>query len=28
MPNRPDVMEKLVSLWKRGGFIFQSYEIY
>src|SRR5215207_6630199 len=28
MPNRPDVMEKLVSLCKRRGFIFQSSEIY
>src|SRR3954466_4317886 len=28
MPNYPDVMEKLVSLAKRRGFIFQSSEIY
>jgi glycyl-tRNA synthetase len=28
MPNRPDVMDKLVSLCKRRGFIFQSSEIY
>ena len=28
MPNQPDVMEKLVSLCKRRGFIFQSSEIY
>ena len=28
MPNQPDVMEKLVSLAKRRGFIFQSSEIY
>jgi glycyl-tRNA synthetase len=28
MPNQPDVMEKLVSLSKRRGFIFQSSEIY
>ena len=28
MPNRPDVMDKLVSLAKRRGFIFQSSEIY
>src|SRR5712672_1424549 len=28
MPNHPDVMEKLVSLAKRRGFIFQSSEIY
>src|SRR6266542_5196748 len=28
MPNRPDVMEKLVSLCKRRGFVFQSSEIY
>jgi glycyl-tRNA synthetase len=28
MPNHPDVMEKLVSLCKRRGFIFQSSEIY
>ncbi|MDO8500674.1 MAG: glycine--tRNA ligase [Gemmatimonadaceae bacterium] len=28
MPNKPDVMEKLVSLCKRRGFIFQSSEIY
>src|SRR5829696_10281455 len=28
MPNLPDVMEKLVSLCKRRGFIFQSSEIY
>src|ERR1700741_4397499 len=28
MPNRPDVLEKLVSLCKRRGFIFQSSEIY
>ena len=28
MPNPPDVMEKLVSLCKRRGFIFQSSEIY
>src|SRR6476469_548447 len=28
MPNYPDVMEKLVSLCKRRGFIFQSSEIY
>ena len=28
MPNHPDVMEKLVSLSKRRGFIFQSSEIY
>src|SRR5438105_1835090 len=28
MPPRPDVMEKLVSLCKRRGFIFQSSEIY
>src|SRR3979411_1806577 len=28
MPNHPDVMEKLVSLAKRRGFIFQSAEIY
>src|SRR2546430_14272156 len=28
MPNHPDVMDKLVSLCKRRGFIFQSSEIY
>src|ERR687883_214690 len=28
MPNHPDVMDKLVSLAKRRGFIFQSSEIY
>ncbi len=28
MPNQPDVLEKLVSLCKRRGFIFQSSEIY
>ncbi len=28
MPNQPDVMDKLVSLCKRRGFIFQSSEIY
>jgi len=28
MPNQPDVMDKLVSLAKRRGFIFQSSEIY
>src|SRR5438477_5814051 len=28
MPNYPDVMDKLVSLAKRRGFIFQSSEIY
>ncbi|MEO8194019.1 MAG: glycine--tRNA ligase [Gemmatimonadales bacterium] len=28
MPNPPDVMEKLVSLCKRRGFVFQSSEIY
>jgi glycyl-tRNA synthetase len=28
MPNRPDVMDKLVSLCKRRGFICQSSEIY
>ena len=28
MPNLPDVMDKLVSLCKRRGFIFQSSEIY
>jgi len=28
MPNHPDVMEKLVSLTKRRGFVFQSSEIY
>ncbi|MEO7367957.1 MAG: glycine--tRNA ligase [Gemmatimonadaceae bacterium] len=28
MPNHPDVMEKLVSLCKRRGFVFQSSEIY
>ncbi len=28
MPNRPEVMDKLVSLAKRRGFIFQSSEIY
>ena len=28
MPNQPDVMEKLVSLCKRRGFVFQSSEIY
>ncbi len=28
MPNHPDVFEKLVSLSKRKGFIFQSSEIY
>ena len=28
MPTHPDVMEKLVSLCKRRGFIFQSSEIY
>src|SRR5215212_6200372 len=28
MPNHPDVMEKLVSLCKRRGFIFQTSEIY
>src|SRR6476619_2308308 len=28
MPNYPDVMEKLVSLCKRRGFVFQSSEIY
>src|SRR3954447_8397895 len=28
MPNQPDVLEKLVSLSKRRGFIFQSSEIY
>src|ERR1700741_882962 len=28
MPNYPDVMDKLVSLCKRRGFIFQSSEIY
>ena len=28
MPNRPDVLEKLVSLCKRRGYIFQSSEIY
>jgi glycyl-tRNA synthetase len=28
MPNRPDVMDKLVSLCKRRGYIFQSSEIY
>jgi glycyl-tRNA synthetase len=28
MPNTPDVMDKLVSLCKRRGFIFQSSEIY
>src|ERR1043166_2056275 len=28
MPNHPDVMDKLVSLSKRRGFIFQSSEIY
>src|SRR5512141_1985490 len=28
MPSHPDVMEKLVSLAKRRGFIFQSSEIY
>ncbi len=27
-PNYPDVMEKLVSLCKRRGFVFQSSEIY
>src|SRR3954468_16210992 len=28
MPNQPDVLEKLVSLCKRRGFVFQSSEIY
>ncbi len=28
MPNHPDVMDKLVSLCKRRGFVFQSSEIY
>jgi glycyl-tRNA synthetase len=28
MPNQPDVLEKLVSLCKRRGYIFQSSEIY
>jgi glycyl-tRNA synthetase len=28
MPNYPDVMDKLVSLCKRRGFVFQSSEIY
>ncbi|MGI9044024.1 MAG: glycine--tRNA ligase [Gemmatimonadaceae bacterium] len=28
MPNQPDVMDKLVSLCKRRGYIFQSSEIY
>ncbi len=28
MPNHPDIMDKLVSLAKRRGFIFQSSEIY
>ena len=28
MPNQPDVLEKLVSLCKRRGYVFQSSEIY
>src|SRR5665811_275076 len=28
MPNQPDLMDKLVSLSKRRGYIFQSSEIY